>query len=50
VSGVSAAAKLDAVSIVAKNRPERMHHPKAAGGLFEFNWQFIKQTEARINL
>jgi hypothetical protein len=49
VSGVSAAAKLDAASIVVKNRPERMH-PKAAGGLFEFNWQFIKQTEARINL
>jgi hypothetical protein len=34
VSGVSAAAKLDAASIVARNRPERTHHPKAAGGLF----------------
>jgi hypothetical protein len=34
VSGVSAAAKLDAASIVAKNRPERMHDPKADGGFF----------------
>ena len=41
VSGVSAAARLDAASIVAKNRPERMHDPKAAGGFFEFSWQFI---------
>ena len=32
VSGVSAAAKLDAASIIAKNRPERMRDPKAAGG------------------
>jgi hypothetical protein len=35
VSGVSAAAKLDAASIIAKNRPERMRDPKAAGGFFK---------------
>ena len=35
VSGVSAAAKLDAASIIAKNRPERMRDPKAAGGFFQ---------------
>jgi hypothetical protein len=32
---VSAAAKLDAANIAAKNRPERMHEPKAAGGFFK---------------
>ena len=37
VSGASAAAKLDAASIVAKNRLERMQYPKAAGGFFQRN-------------
>jgi hypothetical protein len=35
VSGVFAAAKLDAASIIAKNRPERMRDPKGAGGFFK---------------
>jgi hypothetical protein len=37
VSGVSAAAKRDAASIVAKNSPERMRNPKAAGFFFQRN-------------
>ena len=37
VKGVSAAAKRDAASIVAKNSPERMRNPKAAGFFFQRN-------------
>jgi hypothetical protein len=50
VTGVSAAAKLDAASIVAKNEPERMHHPKAVGGLFVDLTGSSLANRTRINL
>ena len=48
MSGVSAAASLDAASIVAKNRPEACTNLKPAVGFFEFNWSSLSKPKLAL--